>query len=110
MTPSWKIRKPTAWIALTQAIKHRKVRRLQRVEVRAVFGELATLPHAVYLERLNGALRDRLGCLTRKTHAFAKDAKTWDALFSVALFAHNWLRPHRVYFDTLERGDIVTSE
>jgi hypothetical protein len=31
-----------------------------------------------YLEQRNGTLRDRLGCLTRKTHAFA----------------HNWLRPH----------------
>jgi hypothetical protein len=39
-------------------------------------------------------LRDRLGCLTRKTHAFAKNATTWDALFSLALFAHNWVRPH----------------
>ncbi len=38
-------------------------------------------------------LRDRLACLTRKTHAFAKAASTWDALPEVALFEHNWLRP-----------------
>lgn len=36
----------------------------------------AALPYAVCLERLNGTLRDRLGCLTRKTHAFAKDVAT----------------------------------
>ena len=39
-------------------------------------------------------MRDRLNCLTRKTHAFAKDVATWDALFSLALFERNWLRPH----------------
>ena len=79
---------------LTQAIKHRKGRRLERVEVRATIGEAAELPYAVHLERLNGVLRDRLGCLTRKTHAFAKAIATWDALFSVALFANNWIRSH----------------
>ncbi|MDQ7029061.1 MAG: hypothetical protein Q9O62_04450 [Ardenticatenia bacterium] len=39
-------------------------------------------------------LRDRLNALTRKTHAFAKDTRTWDALVTVCLFEHNWLRPH----------------
>ncbi len=49
----------------------------------------------VHIERLNGVLRDRLACLTRKTHAFAKrSAQTWDALFGLALFEHNWLRAH----------------
>ena len=48
----------------------------------------------MHLERLNGVLRDRLGCLTRKTDAFAKETATWDALVSLALFEHNWLRPH----------------
>lgn len=38
--------------------------------------------------------RDRLGCLTRKTHAFAKEIALWDALFSLTRFEHNWLRPH----------------
>ena len=37
-------------------------------------------------------LRDRPACLTRKTHAFAKAASTWDALPEVVLFEHNWLR------------------
>jgi IS1 family transposase len=92
--PHWAILKPTDTARLTQAIKHRKGRRLTRVEVRATIGAPADLPYAVYLERLNGALRDRLACLTRKTHAFAKDAATWDALLNVALFAHNWIRPH----------------
>jgi hypothetical protein len=94
VNPNWKILKPTEGIALTQAIKHRKGRRLERVEVRAVIGEPADLPYAVHLERLNGTLRDRLNCLTRKTHGFAKDTSTWDALLSLALFEHNWLRPH----------------
>jgi hypothetical protein len=75
-------------------VKLRKGRRLQRVEVRSVIGEQVGLPDAVHLERLNGTLRDRLNCLTRKTHAFAKDTATWDALFSLALFEHNGLRPH----------------
>ena len=48
----------------------------------------------VHIERLNGVLRDRLAALTRKTHAFAKSVPTWDALFGLALFEHNWLRPH----------------
>src|SRR5262249_24227600 len=76
------------------AVKHRDGRRLECVEVRATIGAPADLPYAVCLERLNGTLRDRLGCLTRKTHAFAKDVATWDALTCVALFAHNWIRPH----------------
>jgi transposase-like protein/IS1 family transposase len=95
VNPNWKILKPTEEIALTQAIKHRKGRRLQRVEVRAVFGVEAELPCAVHLERLNGTLRDRLNCLTRKTHGFAKAVATWDALLSLALVEQNWLRPHR---------------
>ena len=92
--PNWAILKPTEKVRLTQAVKHRKGRRLARIEVRATIGAPADLPYAVCLERLNGTLRDRLGCLTRKTHAFAKDVATWDALFGVALFAHNWLRSH----------------
>ena len=51
-------------------------------------------PAPVHGERLNGVLRDRLACLTRRTHAFAKTAATWDALLGLALFEHNWLRPH----------------
>lgn len=85
----------TPGTALTQAVKHRRGRRLTRVEVRAPIGEVATVPYAVHLERLNGVLRDRLACLTRKTHAFAKTHATWDALLSLALFTHNWCLPHR---------------
>jgi hypothetical protein len=67
---------------------------LERVEVRATLGDPVDQPYAVHLERLNGILRDRLNCLTRKTHGFAKEAETWDALFSLVLFEQNWLRPH----------------
>jgi IS1 family transposase len=94
VNPRWAILKPTAGIALTQAVKHRKGRRLERIEVRTVIGERVYLPYSVHLDRLHGTLRDRLNCLTRKTHGFAKEVATWDALFSLALFEHNWLRSH----------------
>lgn len=84
----------TPGTALTQAVKHRRGRRLARVEVRAPIGAVAAVPYTVHLERLNGVLRDRLACLTRKTHAFAKTHATWDALLSLALFTHNWCLPH----------------
>jgi hypothetical protein len=57
-------------------------------------GEPVEQPYAVHMERLTGTLRDRLGCLTRNTHAFAKDVATWNALLSLTLFEHNWIRPH----------------
>jgi hypothetical protein len=88
------ILKPTDTVRLTPTIKHLKRRRLERVEVRATIGEAAELPYAVHLERLNRVLRDRLDCLTRKTPAFGKAIATWDALFGVALFARNGIRPH----------------
>jgi hypothetical protein len=94
VNPNWKILTPTEGMALTQAIQHRKGRRLERVEVRATIGEPVEQPFPVHIERLNGVLRDRLNCLTRKTHGFARDVGTWDALLSLALFEHNWLRPH----------------
>ena len=50
--------------------------------------------YAVHLERLNGVLRDRLTCLTRTAHGFAKAVDAWNALLTLALFEHNWLRPH----------------
>ena len=84
-------------LSLTQTIKqHRDKRgRLLGVEVRATIGAAAAeQPVPVHSERLNGVLRDRLACLTRKTHAFAKSPSTWDALFGLALFEHNWLRTH----------------
>jgi hypothetical protein len=62
--------------------------------VRATIGEAVTQPNPVHIERFNGVLRDRLGCLTRKTHAIAKEIALRDALFSLMLFTHNWLRPH----------------
>jgi hypothetical protein len=82
-------------LALTQRIKHRDPhRRLLSTEVKATIGTLVEPPGTTRVERLNGVLRDRLNALTRKTHAFAKTADTWDALLGLAIFEHNWLRPH----------------
>lgn len=83
-------------LSLTQTIKHRDEHgRLLSVETRATIGAAEVeQPVPVRIERLNGVLRDRLACLTRKTHAFAKSTSTWEALFGLALFEHNWLRPH----------------
>jgi hypothetical protein len=83
-------------VSLTQTIKHRDEHgRLLSVEIRATIGAREVeQPVPVHIERLNGVLRDRLACLTRKTHAFAKSTSTWDALFELALFEHNWLRAH----------------
>ena len=91
---SWAVLQRTPGVRLTQAVKHRQGRRLVNVEVRATLGSAVEQPHTVHVERLNGVLRDRLGCLTRKTHAFAKDTATWDAAVTAVLFEHNWLRPH----------------
>ena len=63
----------TPGAGLTQAVKRRVRGRVVGIEVRHVFGEGVGCPYVVYQERLNGVLRDRLNCLTRKTHAFAKD-------------------------------------
>jgi len=82
-------------VSLTQTVKHRDEHgRLLHVEARATIGAPVEQPVPVHEERLNGVLRDRLACLTRKTHAFAKTVRTWDALFGLALFEHNWLRVH----------------
>lgn len=91
---AWVILRLTPGVQLTQAIKHHQGRRLERVEVRATIGEAVAQPYPVHIERANGVLRDRLNCLTRKTHAFAKRTATWDAAFGLVLFEHNWLRPH----------------
>lgn len=82
-------------LSLTRTIKHRDKRgRLVSVERRATIGAGPRQPVTMRIERLNGVFRDRLAALTRKTHAFTKTAKTWDALFGVAVFEHDWLRPH----------------
>ncbi len=85
-------------LSLTQTIKHRDEHgRLLEVETRLTIGGGGAVeqPVPVHVERLNGVLRDRLACLTRKkTHAFAKSTSTWDALFGLALFEHDQLRPH----------------
>ena len=91
---AWSILRQTPGLRLTQAVKHRHGRRLTQIEVRATLGAEAAQPYTVHIERLNGVLRDRLACLTRKTHAFAKYPMLWAAAVGVALFEHNWLPPH----------------
>jgi IS1 family transposase len=82
-------------LSLTQTIKHRDKRgRLLEVERRATIGTAVQQPVPVHIERLNGVFRDRLAALTRKTHAFTKTAKMWDALFGLSVFEQNWLRDH----------------
>jgi hypothetical protein len=86
--PGWDILRPTEGIRLTQAVKHRKGRRLEGVKVRATVGETVEQPHPVYIEQFNGVLHDRLGCLSTKTHALAKEIALSDALFRLTLFEH----------------------
>ena len=91
--PGWVV-PPT--VTLTQTVKHRDEHgRLLSVEIRAALGAHVEPAGTVHVERLNGALRDRLGALTRKTHAFAKRDDTWDALVGLQLFDHNFHRAHR---------------
>lgn len=84
----------TPGVGLTQVIKTRKGRRVADVQVRHCFGPEPELAHTVHVERRNGVLRDRLACLTRKTHAFAKQEVTWDAAVGLSLFEGNWMRAH----------------
>jgi IS1 family transposase len=91
---TWAILQQARGLSLTQAVKHRQRRRLVRVDVQATLGSASVQPYAVHIERFNGVLRDRLACLTRKTHAFAKTATLWNAAVGLAVFEHNWVRPH----------------
>jgi len=86
---------PTPGVGLTQVVKWRKGRKLVRVELQHRFGPEPSSPYTVLVERQNGVLRDRLACLTRKTHAFAKRDATWLAMAGLKLFEHNWLMEHR---------------
>lgn len=83
-------------VTLTKTVKHRDEHgRLLSVEIRAALGAGMEPAGTVHIERLNGALRDRLNALTRKTHAFAKRDATWDALVDLQLFDHNFQRAHQ---------------
>jgi hypothetical protein len=91
--PAWVVPET---VTLTQTVKHRNAHgRLLSVEIRAALGASLEPAGTVHVERLNGALRDRLNALTRKTHAFAKRDATWDALVTLQLFDHNFHRAHR---------------
>ena len=92
-------------LTLTQTVKHRDAHgRLLSVEIRAALGAGMEAAGTVHVERLNGALRDRLNSLTRKTHAFAKRDATWDALVRLQLFDHNFHRAHQALRLPFEDG------
>jgi hypothetical protein len=83
-------------VSLTQTVKHRDAHgRLLSVEIRAALGTRREPVGTVHVERLNGALRDRLNALTRKTHAFAKRDATFDGLVGLQLFDHNFQRAQK---------------
>lgn len=84
----------TPGVGLTQVVKYRERGHIVKVEVRHCFGPEPEHPYTVLVERRNGVLRDRLNCLTRKTHGFAKRDNTWAALVGLSLFEHNWMCPH----------------
>ena len=88
--------KVSADVRLTQTIKHRDEHgKLLSIEIRAVLGDIVSKPGTVYIERVNGTLRDRLNALTRKTHALAKRDATWDALVGLQIFDHSFHRAHQ---------------
>jgi IS1 family transposase len=90
--PAWVL---PADLALTQVVKqHDAHGRVVGVERQAVIGPLIAEASCAHVERLHGSLRDHLACLTRKTHAFAKTQRTWQAAVGLAVFVHNWLRDH----------------
>jgi hypothetical protein len=94
-------------VCLTQTVKHRNERgQLLSVEIRTALGESLEPAGTVHVERLNGALRDRLNALTRKTHAFAKRDATFDALVGLQLFDHNFHRAHRALRLPVAESDV----
>ena len=100
--PPWVV---PSTVTLTQTVKHRDEHgRLLSVEIRAALGADVEPVGTVHVERLNGALRDRLNALTRQTHAFAKRDATWDALVGLQLYDHNFHRAHRALRLPLEDG------
>jgi IS1 family transposase len=83
-------------LSLVQTVTHRDEQgRLWPVEIRAALGGAMEPAGTVHVKRLNGAFRDRLNALTRKTHAFAKRDATWDALLGWQRFDHNFHRAQR---------------
>jgi len=90
--PAWVVPET---VTLMQTVKHRDEHgRLLSVEIRTALGGSIEPVGTVHVERLNGALRDRLNALTRKTHAFAKRDATFDALVGLQLFDHHFHRAH----------------
>lgn len=88
--------RPTPGVSLTQVVKKREGGQVVDVVVRQVLGEpVGEDQWTVHVERRNGVLRDRLACLTRKTHAFAKREETWKAAVGLGVFEGNWIHPLR---------------
>ena len=82
-------------LSLMQTVKHQDEHgRLLSVETCAVLGASMEPAGTLHVERLNGTLRDRLGALTRKTHAEALRDATFDALLGLQLFDHTFRRAH----------------
>lgn len=95
-----------AGVRLTQAVERRDRRgRLRGVAVRPALGAPLAQPHPVQAERRDGALRDRLNCPTRKTHAFAKAAATRNAAVGLALFEQNRPRPRPALRQRIDAPD-----
>ncbi len=84
----------TPGVGLTRVVQRRRKGRVVKVTIRHVTGVAVEFPAIVPIERLNGVWGDRLNCLTRKTHAFAKSSQTWDAAGTVYRFEHNGIRSH----------------
>jgi len=83
-------------VTLTQTVKHQDEHgRLLSVEIRLALGKSAGPAGTTHVERLNGALCDRLNALTRKTQAEALREATWDALLGLQIFDHTFSRAHR---------------
>jgi hypothetical protein len=85
-----------------ETVQRRCRGRIVGVEVSQVLRESVDCLYPAHEERLNGVLRDRLNARTRKTHAFAKTAGTWEARVILCWFEHNGLRPHRALWEAGE--------
>ena len=93
-------------VTLTQTVKHRDAHgRLLSVEIRAALGAGMEPTSRVHVERLDGALRERINALTRKTHAFAKQRGPFRlSLVGLQFFDHNFHRAHRALRLPSEEG------
>ncbi len=102
-----RLRVPPAEVARTLPVVMRRGDHRPQVRNHRPVAETGGPTRQAPLERLKGGLRGQLGCLTRKTHAFAKQASTWDAAVTLCWWEHNWLGAHRALrepTDVLSKG------